>query len=337
MATRKQVAELAGVSEAVVSYVLHNKPVVKETTRRKVLEAIQQLGYRPNMMARGLKMKQSRQIAVLVGSLGNPFEAGVLLHVEQTAQRHGYAVFFHSYSEQGEEELKEQLHGRVDGVMLLGQSLREDTIDHFLSTGTPLFSLMAPAIAHEGVKSLDLDWTKAMAKLAAHLKERGHQRVALMTHGSPRHYTSSRAIAFREAAEAEGLMCSDEMTLFGGGTFEKASAVMAEKLESCAQGATLPYTAIVAVNDLMALGVLSACRKMDVNVPVQLAVAGCEGILMSGETSPPLTTLVYPREELGSLGTAYFIGAITAAMTGEANERPAAGVLEAELTVRGSV
>lgn len=333
MATRKQVAELAGVSEAVVSYVLHNKPVVKETTRQKVLEAIQQLGYRPNMMARGLKMKQSRQIAVLVGSLGNPFEAGVLLHVEQMAQRHGYAVFFHSYSEHAEEELKELLHGRVDGIMLLGQSLREDTIHHFLSTGTPIFSLMAPAIRHQDVESLDLDWIKAMAKLAALLKKQGHQKVALMTHESPRHYASSRASAFRKATEAEGLICSDEMTLFGGGTFEKASAVMADELKNYDQGAMLPYTAIVAVNDLMALGILSACRRMGVNVPEQLAVAGCEGILMSGETSPPLTTLVYPREELGSLGTAYFIGR----MSGDTAAGPPDGVLDAELIVRGSV
>ncbi len=333
MATRKQVAELAGVSEAVVSYVLHNKPIVKEATRLKVLEAIQQLGYRPNMMARGLKMKQSRQIAVLVGSLGNPFEAGVLLHVEQTAQRHGYAVFFHSYSEQGEEELKELLHGRVDGIMLLGQSLREDTIQHFLSTGTPIFSLMAPALHHQDVGSLDLDWGKAMIKLAAHLKERGHQKAALMTHGSPRHYASSRANAFQAAAEAEGLICSEEMTLFGGGTFEQASAAMAEELKKYDQGAALPYTAIVAVNDLMALGILSACRKMGVNVPVQLAVAGCEGILMSGETSPPLTTLLYPREELGSRGTALFIGMIS----GDSTIKPPDGALDAELMVRGSV
>ncbi|WP_127588761.1 LacI family DNA-binding transcriptional regulator [Paenibacillus koleovorans] len=306
MATRKQVAELAGVSEAVVSYVLHNKSIVKEETKRKVLEAIEQLGYRPNLMARGLKMRQTRQIAVLVGYMGNPFEAGILLHVEKTVQELGYAVFFHSYNSGTEERLKELLHGRVDGILLLGQSLHEETIAHFAAQGVPIFSLLQPTVGHEQVEWLDVDWHASMWQLASYLKEQGHVRVALMTHRSERSYLSLRAQAFLVAAAGTGLQCEPEWILYGQGQFEPAQAAMLAAIVSL-RGEELPYTALVGMNDLMAMGAMSACRHSFVSVPQQLAVVSCEGILLSSEVAPPLTTLLYPREQLGQEGTTYFI------------------------------
>ena len=94
MVTRDHVALRAGVSVAVVSYVLNNKNIVKEETRQKVLLAVKELGYQPNLAARSLKTKKSQQIAVLVNNLGNPFEAEVLLCLESTAREAGYSVFF---------------------------------------------------------------------------------------------------------------------------------------------------------------------------------------------------------------------------------------------------
>jgi DNA-binding LacI/PurR family transcriptional regulator len=304
MVKRKDVALLAGVSEAVVSYVLHNKPYVKEDTRRKVLDAIEKLGYRPNLLARGLKSLRTQQIAVLVSSLGNPFEAGILLNIERVAQELGYAVFFLSYKEQTEDKLIEQLYGRIDGLLLLGQSLRTETIEHFNRINIPIASLLTPAVIHESVQALDVDWEQEMRRIVNHLTGQGHRSVGMMVNQDAQHYHRVRADAFRNAAIEGGLVCELTNTLYGAGSFESAEFVMGAYLQRLGNPT---FSAIVAMNDLMAMGVLSACRIHGLQVPERLAVVGCEGILLSSQTSPPLTTLVYPREQLGELGTSQFI------------------------------
>jgi DNA-binding LacI/PurR family transcriptional regulator len=305
MVTRKDVAEHAGVSEAVVSYVLNNKQLVKESTRRKVLEAIEQLGYRPNQMARSLKRQRTEQIAVLMGAIGNPFEAGILLHVESTAQELGYIVFFHSYKPDNESKLIDLLHGRVDGVVVLGHSLRQETLEHFGQQGIPVMSLLTPAKRHTNYPVYDVDWVAAMRELVKHLLQQGHRRVGLIAHASKEHYLQIREDCFRSEAEAAGLMCDDNSVIRAQGNFESAEHGLAQWLGL--HNGELPVTAIIGLNDLMAMGALSACRQHQLQIPEQMAVVGCEGILLSSQTNPPMTTLVYPRFELGREGMKWFI------------------------------
>jgi DNA-binding LacI/PurR family transcriptional regulator len=231
MATRQEVADRAGVSVAVVSYVLNNRKIVKEQTRQKVLEAVLALNYKPNLLARSLKTKKSKQIAVLVQFLGNPFEAGILLRIETVAKANGYFVFFQTYEEEQEERLKELFMGRVDGIILLGQALMK--------------RLLEPTL--EQVKS------------------------------------------------------------------------------------ALPFRALVCANDLMAAGSLAACRELGVDVPGQLAIAGCEDILMSSQTNPPLTVIRFPRPEAAEAATLALFGIMDNQTLPEPDLR-----LQGELMIRES-
>lgn len=292
MATRKEVADRAGVSVAVVSYVLNNRDNVKPETRRKVLEAIQELGYRPNQMARSLKTKVSKQIAVLIHYLGNPFEAGLLLHIENEAKRHGYFVFVQTFEPDREEELRRLLIGRVDGVLLLGQSLDEASLDDFAALGIPVVSAMQPASPQAQVPFVDVDWTAGMRELIAHLRAQGHRRIAFMSAEDPQHHYAVRYDAFGCALREAGL--TEVTPLSGGGRFEQARLAL---LAAFSDG--VDYTAVVCANDLMAAGCLAACRERGAAVPQRLAIAGCEDILMSSQTWPPLTALQYPRQPAG--------------------------------------
>lgn len=294
--TRKEVAEKAGVSVAVVSYVLNNKQFVKEETRRKVLSAIEELGYQPNLMARSLKTKKSHQLAVLVNDLGNPFESGILLHIESAARQKGYTVFFQPYIEDQEEQLKSQFMGRIDGLLLLGQSLKKTTLTHLHNMGIPVLSITTPVVGHLDIPAIDLDWELEYARLVKHLKECGHQRIAYMANGNVRHHHEHRFQAFLRAVTREKCSFEEQFLLNGRGKLEQAYPVMKAVLSK--QMHDLPFTAIVCANDLMAAGVIAACRDTGVDVPGTLAVAGCEDILMSSHTSPMLTTIHYPREHL---------------------------------------
>lgn len=302
MATRQEVADRAGVSVAVVSYVLNNRKVVKEETRRKVQEAIQELGYRPNLMARSLKTKKSQQIAVLVHYIGNPFEAGLLLSIEATAKLHGYFVFVLTYEPDREEELRSLLMGRVDGVLLLGQSLSRETLEYFSSLEVPIVSAMQPAdwdgSESEYIPYVDIEWLPAMRSLVSHLRQQGHERITFMTAGGQNLHYAVRYQAFCEAMRLEGLEYSEFGVLDGSGRFEQAQAVLGGWLGG--EGESIAdFTAIVCANDLMAAGCLAACREQGVRVPQDIAVAGCENILMSSQLSPPLTVIHHPRQRAG--------------------------------------
>ncbi|MBD2864399.1 LacI family DNA-binding transcriptional regulator [Paenibacillus oceani] len=297
MVTRDEVAKHAGVSVAVVSYVINNKPVVKEATRQKVLQAIRELGYSPNLTARSLKTRRTNQIGVLFNHIGNPFETGIALGLEHRARKDGQSLIFQTYDPLEEDHLKTLFSGRVDAIILLGQSLKTDTVDHFAKIGVPLFSVMTPDQPNDIVPCADINWYEAYRAMIEHLIRFGHTRIGFMGALNRESYLNVRFRHFRRALLAQGLEFRDEWLVHGSfGSLEMAYKQMSERLSG---GTDLPFTAIVCANDLMAIGVLSACRDNGVSVPGQLSIASSENILMSSHTSPPLTTVHYPRPEIG--------------------------------------
>lgn len=292
MATRNDVARLAGVSVAVVSYVLNNKSFVKEETRRKVLAAMEELGYTPNLTARSLKTRKSGQLAVLTNFIGNPFEAGILLHLEEAARKRGYMVAYRSYDPRRETELQAQLAGRMDGIVLMGQSLSEGTLEFFARQGIPVVSVMGLAQPRDTIPSVDVDWLAAYRQVVAELIRLGHRHIAFMGHSERSDPLYVRMEAFasavREGAPDGTLRCD---WVAGSGRYESAREHL---LGLRAEPA---YTALVCANDLTAIGACSACRERGWAVPGGLSIIGSENILMVGETQPPIAALVYPRQE----------------------------------------
>lgn len=333
MVTRKDVADRAGVSSAVVSYVLNNREIVKEETRQKVLEAIRELGYQPNLLAQSLKTKKSRQIAVLINYLGNPFEAGLLISIEQHAKDRGYFVFFQTYKQEEEDQLKSLFMGRVDGILLLGQALKPQVVEHFQTLDVPIVSVLKPAGSvsdldldlDASVPYMDLDWEAEMRKLVRHLQQQGHTRIGFMSSGEAGQHYEVRLQAFIHVLRETGCTWYSEDLLNGGGRFEPAERILHAGL---VRQSTL-FTALVCANDLMAAGCLAACRKAGVGVPSQLAVAGCEDILMSSQSDPPLTVIHYPRPQMGEAAMKLLLDTIE----GNTAETP---LFSGELVVRRS-
>ncbi|CAG7645114.1 LacI family DNA-binding transcriptional regulator [Paenibacillus allorhizosphaerae] len=307
MVTRDDVARHAGVSVAVVSYVVNNKNNVKEETRQKVLRAIEELGYNPNMAARSLKTRKTNQIGVLFNNLGNSFETGISLGLEQRARQYDQSLIFQTYIRSEEHKLKSIFSGRTDGIILMGQSLKPETIEHFAKFGVPLYSVLKPVQDHAYVRSIDIDWYDAMLKLVEHLKSLGHHKIGFMANAMHDHYHHVRFLHFRQAMEASGLEFEEHSLLQAGGYLESAYDRMSNRIKA---NPKLPFTAIVCAGDLMAIGVLSACKDCGLSVPGDLSVAGCENILMTSHTTPTLTTIHYPRKEIGYMAVDTIMGQI---------------------------
>ncbi|CAN7405337.1 LacI family DNA-binding transcriptional regulator [Paenibacillus sp. LjRoot56] len=300
MASRQEVAERAGVSVAVVSYVLNGKTNVKMETRVRVLAAMKELGYEPNLLARSLKTKKTGQLAVLVNYLGNPFEAGLLLHFESAAREEAFLVFFQSYTPDTEEQLISSLRGRVDGIILLGQQLKAETYDRILEWEVPILSVTkSPNAEVRGIPFIDVDWTVLYRQAIQHLKDKGHTSIGYMTDTESSSYHVNRLLHFQEAMLAEGLELQEGALLNGGGRLENASEVFQSYVDNHPSG--LPFSAIICSNDLMAAGILDVCKKNGIQIPKQLAILGSENILMTTLTEPQLSVIHYPRDEAGKL------------------------------------
>ncbi|NOU67421.1 LacI family DNA-binding transcriptional regulator [Paenibacillus sp. LMG 31461] len=300
MASRQEVAERAGVSVAVVSYVLNGKTNVKMETRVRVLAAMKELGYEPNLLARSLKTKKTGQLAVLVNYLGNPFEAGLLLHIESAARDESFLVFFQSYTPETEEQLISSLRGRVDGIILLGQQLMTETYDRISEWDVPILSVtQSPNAQERGIPYIDVNWAVLYRQAIQHLKDKGHTSIGYMSDSQSSSYHVNRLLNFQEAMLAEGLELQDEILLNGEGRLENASEVFQRFVNNYPSG--LPFSAIICSNDLMAAGVLDVCKKNGIQIPEQLAILGSENILMTTLTEPKLSVIHYPRDEIGKL------------------------------------
>lgn len=296
MVSRREVAEKAGVSVAAVSYVLNDKPGVSHATRQRVLAAIADLGYSPHYAARLLKTRKTQNLAVFVNYLGDPFEAGLLNHLEQRAQLLDYTIQFQTYYSIDEAAFNRLFPGRIDGLLLLGQSLTGKRWNKLREAGIPVVSVMQPVVSSTGADvRVDVDWQDGMHRIIGHLLGQGYRRIGLMGNGDPNHHHERRAQSFIQALDDFGLKLKKEDILLGRGRLEDAQRAMDEYLQA---GFGDRQTAFVAMSDLMAVGMLTACREAGIQVPDQMAVCGCENILMTLQTTPAVTVLDVPRLEL---------------------------------------
>lgn len=326
MVSRKEVAESAGVSVAAVSYVLNNKQGVSEATRQRVWSAIEELGYKPSHAARSLKMKKTNCLSVFVNYLGDPFEAGVLNYLEQKLKIQGYFVQFQTYQTETEEEFRRFFAGRIDGLFILGQSLNSRTLQALESENIPVISIMEPVNVDGITAYVDIDWEEGMLELITHLAGQGHRRIGFMANGHKDHPHERRTQAFQVAMERAGLPLGKDSILYGGGRLEQAQKEMRRNLSAGLPGG---HSAFIAASDLMAIGMLTACREARVQVPEQLCITGCENILMTLQITPAVTVLDVSRREIAEMAVELMVQSLE-------GKRASSRRLEAKLRARGS-
>ncbi|GLZ33640.1 LacI family transcriptional regulator [Lentzea sp. NBRC 105346] len=277
--TIRDVARQARVSVSTVSRALSAPGLVKEATRQRVLDVVQGLGYQPNRAARSLITGRTGNLGIVVPDLENPFYPAVLRGVQARAREAGCAVFFCDSREADEASLVQAMAAQVDGVVLCASLLADDLIAELAGT-TPLVLLNRTVT---GVSSVLMDSADGMAQIERHLQELGHtQRVYL---GGPEQSWSHnrRLLGLDERTQRLG---SFEPNFEGG-------------REAAERALRTDATAIIAYNDLMALGVLSYLSERDIQVPGQISVTGFDNILYAAMCHPTLTTVAMPTEEAG--------------------------------------
>ena len=322
--TIHDVAKAASVSPSTVSRAYTMPELLRPDTRARVLAAAQSLGYQPNRAARGLITGRTGNIGVIVPDLSNPFFPAVLKGVQARAREADFSVFLADAEEDPalEQELIQAMAKQVDGVVLCSSRASDATLGA-IAKDIPLV-LLNRRIG--SVPAVLLDNAGGARQAAEHLAALGHRRVAY-TNG-PLSSWSNRAR--RRGLKARGSVRGLEIVELGSfaPTFEGG-------LAAADQCVAAEVTAVVAFNDLVALGVQSRLRDRSIAVPREISVIGFDDIPMAQMGSPPLTTVAMPCERAGRLSIDVLARRIGSEPPGS-NGRNTAEPLPTTLIVRGS-
>jgi LacI family transcriptional regulator len=329
--TIRDVAERVGVHPSTVSRVLNPATRGRITSEivEKVTNAATELGYRPNQTARGLRTNRTRTIGVLIPDITNPLFPPIIRGIEDGLGADGYTAILGNTDNiaSRESEAVSTLRARqIDGLILATARRDDPIVAECIADGLPLVLVNRTADA-DGVSSIVNDDALGIALAVRHLKERGHTRIAHIA--GPRSLSTgeARRQSFIEAMKAEGLTA--EPTLIA----ETTAFSEDEGLRAAAQliSSDAPFTAIVAANDLIALGAYEALGDAGLSCPAEVSVTGFNDMPFVDRLSPPLTTVRIPHYELGREAGRRLVELI------ENPDYPArATTLRPELIVRGS-
>jgi LacI family transcriptional regulator len=289
--TIKDVARAAGVSASTVTRALSNPELVHPSTRDRVRQTAASLGYHPNRAARGLITGRTGNLGLLVPDLANPFFPSVVKGVQARAHEADYAVFLADTDEDSAAEigLVHKLSKQVDGIVLCSPRMTDDEI-RSLTGDTPIV-LVNRRLAR--VPSVAPEFSDAMRQAISHLTALGHRRIAYVAGPRISWANRERVRSLRTVAAAAGatlVEIGNVRPQFEGGV-AAADQVLAAAV-----------TAVIAYNDLVALGLLNRFASRGVAVPGDLSVLGFDDIALSAMVHPSLTTVALPKEQAGRAG-----------------------------------
>ncbi|CAD6557728.1 LacI family DNA-binding transcriptional regulator [Paraburkholderia sabiae] len=323
--TSKDVARVAGVSQATVSRVLSNHAVNPET-RERVLKAMEKIGYRPNLAARAMRTSQLGIVGVVVARLSNPLYPELLQHLGSALRAAGQQmVVWHSESGGEEAALNAASQGLVDGVIFAAATAAS------VRCIVGMARLVPVVLVHRGIESLDVDQIEVDnfdggRLVAEYFLRAGRQRPAIIAGDRTINTVRSREDGFLAAMQNAG-RASHPRVRVSFASYEEGFRVARELVSesSC--------DAIFCVNDVIALGCMDGLRSHGLRIPEDVWVVGYDDVAMSRWSSFDLTTIAQPLQKMAELATSTLLGRLANA-TQEA--APAHIVLPSVLVVRGS-
>jgi LacI family transcriptional regulator len=292
----EKVARRARVSTATVSRVLNNTGLVKNTTRARVLKAVDELKYSPNLHARSLAGGKSRSIGVIVSNIDNPFFLDVYKVVETGAHAAGYELIMANTdytSERLVTSIRLMIGRRVAGLAAIVSEMDSELIEELSGQRIPVvfYDVGAP---RRNITNIRVDYHRGMEKLTSYLYSLGHRRLGFLAHHATLGPLNERLKAVVDAAalypDLQVETSVDTDTLEGG---RRAARALLD--------AHPHLTAIVCVNDLMAVGALRELRTRGLRVPEDVSLTGFDNITLAQFCHPALTTAHIPRDKIGEM------------------------------------
>ena len=301
MTTIKDISKVAGVSVTTVSRALNGYSDVNEETRKKIIEVAKQLNYSPNTLARGLVMKRSQTIGLLVSgmnreSVKDNLTFQVLSGINECVSVRDYdLILFNTDSSRQREKTYTQLcrERKVDGVIIQGIKLDDPYLKEVMESDIPCVLVDIP-VETNTVGYVTTDNVLGAKKAVEHLIELGHQNIAMVNGSNQAFVSKQRLKGYEKALKENGIKAQRNWIVDGEFKEEKAKEVILSLLSSSPE-----ISAIFCASDLMALGALKACQQQGLVVPNDISIIGYDDILLASYVTPPLTTINQDMFEMG--------------------------------------
>jgi LacI family transcriptional regulator len=328
--TIRDVAAAAGVSYQTVSRVINDRPDVAEETRSRVWQVIEELGYQPSAIARGLVSKRTYTLGLITADFSDYFFSQVIVGAEVEARKHDYFFMLCSTERNPDDEpeyLRLLTERQVDGILFARPSTEEDNrhIVSLLRRDVPLVTT-AYHVPGEDLTVVDVDNVDGGLKATQCLIDGGHRQIGAITGPLDWKSVNDRNRGYRLALEQAGIPFDGSLIEHGAWSYESGYQAVGQLLERAPH-----ITALFAQNDRMAVGAMRALREAGRMIPDDVAIVGYDDIPAAAYSHPPLTTIRQPMHEVGETATQKLIELI---------DDPDAGreeiLLKTELVRRGS-
>lgn len=295
----EDIARLSGVSRSTVSRVINRHPNVSARTREKVLQIIQEQNYRPNPTARALAMQQSRTISVVIPqavtyAFGDPYYALLIQGIMAKANEFDYAVLLWlGDSNEEENRFGERVlnHTVVDGLVIAAATADDPLIPHLAKAGFPFVVIGPPPV--DSLNYVDVDNVRGAQLAVSHLIHLGWERIGTITGPMHSGAAQARLKGYRLALERAGRPVDEK--LIAQGAFDEVSGYV--RMRYLLQRGV---DAVFAASDMMAVGALRAIHEQGLRVPDDIGVVGFDDQPFAAATTPPLTTIRQPIQDLGT-------------------------------------
>lgn len=289
------VAEEAKVSIATVSKVINNRGNISHSTRMRVKEAIQLLNYKPNTVASALTKKQTNSLGLIIPDLSNPFFSEISRYIEDKAFEMGLTLFICNtdYNERKESRYIEILQSKqVDGYIIASGFQNIHLVEEFYRHNIPV-TLLAQDNLTESFNVVSVDDYRGGYLAINHLISLGHKNIAVIAEKV--HSSNLRLHAYRDLLAMHGIPIREENIIRTTASIENGEKVMSEFLKREERP-----TAVLAMNDILAVGAMKAARNLGVDVPNELSIVGFDNMILSTTTVPELTTISQPIKEMAN-------------------------------------
>jgi LacI family transcriptional regulator len=293
------VAREANVSMATVSRVVNGNPNVKPVTRKKVLEVIERLGYRPNAVARGLASKKTTTVGVIIPDIANIFYAELARGIEDIATMYKYNIILSNSDQNMDKELRlfnTMLGKQVDGLVFMGGNITSVHVEEFEKSQVPI--VLAGSIEETGViPSVNIDYEQAVFDSVKEFIEKGHKNIAFVI--GPLHEpknSEKKLKGYQNALKEAGIPFNEDLLVEGDYTYDSGLEAFDKLME-----ASEKPTAILVGSDEMALGVVHGAEDKGYKIPEDFEIITSDNTRLSLMVRPQLTTVVQPLYDIGAV------------------------------------
>ncbi|SFF05059.1 catabolite control protein A [Alteribacillus iranensis] len=298
-ATIYDVAREAGVSMATVSRVVNGNPNVKPMTRKKVLDAIESLGYRPNAVARGLASKKTTTVGVIIPDISSIFFAELARGIEDIATMYKYNIILCNSDQNKDKEIhliNTLLEKQVDGILFMGSEITGEHVEQFKRSPVPIV-LAATLHEDQEIPSVNIDYRQAAYDAVSSFIKAGHTRIGMVS-GSLEDPVNGyqKFSGYKTALGDYDIPFDERLVALGDYSYDSGIAAIQalRKVED-------PPTAIFVGTDEMALGVIHGLQDEGIHVPEDVEVIGFDNTRLATMVRPRLTTVVQPMYDIGAV------------------------------------